>query len=464
MDHSDFDSLFVDSPAAENSQPSDSVTVNSDINGTVMSDTVMDSAMQDMLIKTRFIDNIRKWTHDPFFVNEAFLPELNRVGVERYGELFLLGLHPDLKALMTGSKPPSGESIQNLASSSDKHDNSIGAYLHYIKTADLMSFLYAGGVWADYGMAGREVSHNFAALCTSTSTDHHAFLRQALLNGGKAFFIPAWSILQEHVSDVFHGLTVSLTVRVMELGVAIHMGAMQCKLIHYRSLLNNTRTWSTEPEYVPLCTHSSLNEGDSSKLKTPIERETEFPALFASLEPGLLSAGWTKEKICKFVRRQLFTADEAKVMQEKHAKYFKEYYILRRDNMTGTEMRDYLDRMRTPVDVYQARLRAIGAQPGVWTVARLKEHGFEGYLRQEKLSDNRLNDLKRQIRIVEEKKGYRKAFQSYHKAYKLKRQAAKTQREAVRTQATNQSIISFMSPSTSSSSGSSGHGDSRSSA
>ena len=45
-------------------------------------DAVIDISLQDVVIKTCFGDNIKKWTQNPFFVNEALLPELNRVGVD----------------------------------------------------------------------------------------------------------------------------------------------------------------------------------------------------------------------------------------------------------------------------------------------------------------------------------------------------------------------------------------------
>jgi len=433
----------------DSSRPDGSTTPDSDINDIVMNDAVtddviLDISLQNAIISTKFVDNFTQWTQDRFYVNKNHIPELERVGVDRYSELFLLGLNPTIKSLMAGSAPPTVESLMALQISSDGHNDAVGGYLQLIKTADGLVFMYAGGVWAVYGMDGRRISHNFAAACTSASSDHTAFLRQALFNRGKVVFIPAWSVPRHQISDVFRGLTLSLTVRVMELGLAVHFGAIQDKIIHYRSLINSTRTWSTKLPWIPLCTHSSLNEKSDSRPAQPMEREIEYPALLAQLEPVLLKTGWTKEKIHKFVRTQLLTAQEAKSMRDEKTAYNKERDARTRANMTEIELQDFMERRYATEQEWKARLRSIGAQPAVWSVERLAKHGLDVYLHQEDLSQGKIDDLKRQVRIIEKQMGYRVTAQAANAASRIKSKSAKVEREAVREQATNQSITTFV--------------------
>jgi len=123
----------------------------------------MDISLQNVIVSTKFVDSFTQWTQYRLYVNKNHIPELERVGVDRYGELFILGLNPTIKCLMAGSAPPTVESLMALQVSSDGHNDDVGGYLQLIKTADGLVFIYAGRVWAVYGMNGRRISHQ---LCS----------------------------------------------------------------------------------------------------------------------------------------------------------------------------------------------------------------------------------------------------------------------------------------------------------
>jgi len=136
----------------------------------------MDISLQNAIVSIKFVDNFTQWIQDKFYVNKNHIPELERVGVDRYSELFLLGLNPTIKCLMAGSAPRTVVRLLALQISSDGHYDHGGGYLQLIKTADSLVFTYAGGAGAVYGMDVRRISHNFVAACTSASSDHTTFL------------------------------------------------------------------------------------------------------------------------------------------------------------------------------------------------------------------------------------------------------------------------------------------------
>jgi len=132
--------------------------------------------------------------------------------------------------------------------------------LHCIIMPDDSAHLYGGAIRGSNMPKRSSKRYSKSILESSALHDHHTILRQSTCKGGEDFWIKAWSMPDHPFTLPKH-----VVCRVMELGIAVHMRAMNVDKIIFRALsaLSTRSTRMLRMSKVPRSVYSLVTPSSS---------------------------------------------------------------------------------------------------------------------------------------------------------------------------------------------------------
>jgi len=354
-----------------------------------------------------FNANFARWT-TPVYCERTIRAELLEAGVGAFSDLYVDHMNDALKPLLASSSCPTTSQLRAISCKPDWNDPSV--YLHYITLPDDSAHLYGGAIWGS-NMPKRSSQHYSESVFEASAlNDHHTILQQSFCEGGEDFWIKAWSM-----PDHLFILPKHVVCRVMELGIAVHMGAMNVDKIMLRSLSALSTPWAGRLNWNGLCSHSSLNDqgASSSTSRNPTSvsvNKTNLKDMIAKYAPELAKHGHSQHWTMHLIRVKLMTPEQRKEYDNATIAYQAQYYIERKTNSTPEETETRALATRTSTANYLARIRAMGANPKWWTMSRLKLHGLDKYLEQTPLAASVQTQVNQELDALNKKHGYEEEF------------------------------------------------------